>query len=255
MLFYEKIENQSLRQLLKNSIRDIWIHTSTAIEGNTLTLEETTWVLNEGTAIGGKDIYDQVEVVNYSKAIDLLYTICQKSVFTQQDIFDLHQTYYPSTPRDVGRPVAAWKTEENFISKTENGKAVFIPTTSPKDTPELMSQLVDSISEMKPGTDQAVLAQQYAFIHNITVKIHPLCDGNGRMARLIANIPILKSGYPPIVILKEHRQKYMQLLQSIELVDRTLTLSGKTDEFVEFLRMEWNNTFRLLNDAKKLIVK
>ncbi len=75
MLFYNKIKNHSLSDCLKNSIRDIWTHTSTAIEGNTLSLGETSFVLNEGLTISGKKIKEHNEIIGHSKAITILYDL------------------------------------------------------------------------------------------------------------------------------------------------------------------------------------
>jgi Fic family protein len=49
------------------------------------------------------------------------------------------------------------------------------------------------------------------------VHIHPFWDGNGRLARLLANIPLLKSGLPPLVIPLEERRAYIQLLAEYEI--------------------------------------
>jgi Fic family protein len=63
----------------------------------------------------------------------------------------------------------------------------------------------------------------YAAIHAAVAHIHPFWDGNGRIARLIANLPLLRSGLPPVVIPKERRREYIQLLAEYELSAGTLT--------------------------------
>jgi Fic family protein len=62
----------------------------------------------------------------------------------------------------------------------------------------------------------------YAAIHAAVAHIHPFWDGNGRIARLIANLPLLQSGLPPVVIPKERRREYIQLLAEYELGCGTL---------------------------------
>lgn len=57
------------------------------------------------------------------------------------------------------------------------------------------------------------------------MRIHPFFDGNGRMARLLANFPVLRSGLPPIIIPKEKRREYIGLLAAYELATGTVAPS------------------------------
>ena len=52
----------------------------------------------------------------------------------------------------------------------------------------------------------------YAKLHLAFIHIHPFSDGNGRMVRLIANIPLLRFGLPPLLIDQQHRRQYINLL-------------------------------------------
>lgn len=56
----------------------------------------------------------------------------------------------------------------------------------------------------------------YVRLHTSFVRIHPFWDSNGRMARLIANVPVIKAGYPPLIIPKEHRKECLERRQSKE---------------------------------------
>ena len=60
-----------------------------------------------------------------------------------------------------------------------------------------------------------------AYIHHEFVRIHPFIDGNGRVARLLTNLFLMKKGYPPIVLKKENRMKYYNLLQIADNNDLT----------------------------------
>jgi len=88
-----------------------------------------------------------------------------------------------------------------------------------------------------------------AFLHHGFVEIHPFTDGNGRVARLLANLYLIANGYPPVVIRTEDRGKYYKCLRSgdagdlmpfagfiAKSVDESLTLYlsiiGGADELV-----------------------
>ena len=72
-----------------------------------------------------------------------------------------------------------------------------------------MKQWMELVNNPAPGTEPINL---YTDIHLGFTAIHPFADGNGRMARLLANIPILKAGLPPVIIALENRKKYLELM-------------------------------------------
>ena len=101
-----------LREALIVQLRNLWTHTSTAIEGNTLALGETAFVFQEGLTISGKPLKDHQEVVGHARAIDLLHDCLQKGkVFSESGLFALHKAVQTEVMVDVGRPVGDWKKE------------------------------------------------------------------------------------------------------------------------------------------------
>jgi Fic family protein len=104
----------------------------------------------------------------------------------------------------------------------------------------------------------------YANLHLSFVTIHPFFDGNGRMARLLANLPVLKSGFPPIVVPQEDRYQYKLCLSNyqntvIDLPDlNDLTLLPENSQqqvFVELCKSYWSETITLLNKANEIQLK
>jgi Fic family protein len=86
--------DKDLQKALLIQLRNLWTHTSTAIEGNTLTLGETAFVLEEGLTIAGKPLKDHQEVVGHARAIDLVYDCLEQGrTFTEADLFALHRRY------------------------------------------------------------------------------------------------------------------------------------------------------------------
>ena len=60
------------------------------------------------------------------------------------------------------------------------------------------------------------IAQVYADLHLDFVTIHPFFDGNGRIARLISNLPVLRAGYPPLVVPTEARHEYKRAISDYQ---------------------------------------
>lgn len=214
--FFNQIQNISLRKELLRTIRNHWTHDSTAIEGNTLTLGDTDFVLNEGLTISGKPLSHHQEVYGHAKAIELVYGLLNKPRIEQNDLFLLHQAVLSERIADIYYPVGKWKIEPNFTFYVRDNKDVEHGYPYPAVIPALMDQwLVHAntwIDKIKSPKDAV---QSYADLHASFVAIHPFVDGNGRMARLLANIPLLKNGFPPINIPSEDRLAYLNAVSDI----------------------------------------
>ena len=196
-------------------LRDLWTHGSTALEGNTLTLGDTHSILELGLTISGKPLREHQEVVGHAKAIDLLYQLCaEEEALTKQTLFDLHKAVQLEIVMDIYQPVGKWKVEKNYAnSMTSNGEAVIIEYSAPDEIDSLMAQFIHSLNIIKSESINLNNAQDaFAKFHLAFVHIHPFADGNGRLARLIANLPLLKAGLPPLLIDKNKRREYITLL-------------------------------------------
>ncbi|NIA26711.1 MAG: Fic family protein [Desulfobulbaceae bacterium] len=223
MAFLRGLDSDLKRELLAQ-VRDLWTHTSTALEGNTLSLGDTHFVLQEGLTISGKPIKDHQEVVGHARAIDLLYKGLDQPL-TEGIVFDLHNAVQTEQVTDIYKPNGAWKVEPNGTHMvTAEGRQVFIDYAMPSSVPVLMAEIIEfmnaiDIDDVYPkGTWSAVTAQEYySKIHMGIAHVHPFWDGNGRIARLMANIPLLKAGLPPLTIPGEQRRNYIQLLADYQL--------------------------------------
>lgn len=213
-----------LRTVLLNQIRDLWTHSSTALEGNTLSLGDTHFILEEGLTVSGKPLKDHQEVRGHARAIELLYQ-CIAHPLSDDVVFTLHRAVQTDHLGDIYKPIGAWKVEANgtHIVGPDN-KQTFIEYALPLFVPRLMAEVLATINATRVETvtlDNA--AEIYAKIHMGIAHIHPLCDGNGRIARLLANIPLLKSGLPPLVIPQEQRRVYIETLSTYQISIGQLT--------------------------------
>ena len=179
-----------LRQSLLAQIRDTWTHNSTALEGNSLSLGDTKFVIEEGLTVAGKPLKDHQEVIGHASAITQVYDLLGRDV-TADDLFGLHRSVQAEHITDIYKPLGNWKVEPNgTYAVDDSGAQVFVEYAAPEDVPALMADVIDCINttNLQP-VDVRDAAPAYARIHAGFVSIHPFWDGNGRLARLIANVP------------------------------------------------------------------
>lgn len=259
--FLKNLDND-LRNALLTQLRNLWTHTSTAIEGNTLTLGETAFVLEEGLTIAGKPLKDHEEVVGHARAIDLMYTFIEEGrAFTDADLFALHKAVQTEVIVDVYKPVGGWKKEPNSTVGVIDDKQVIFEFGAPADIPRLMENWFELHREIdqaiKPGNTELAL-KAYVQLHISFVRIHPFFDGNGRLARLVANIPVLKAGLSPMIIPREQCKAYIDALSAyhfavgqIRVGDELLPEPDKLAPFTAFCREAWQASIDLVEAAKE----
>lgn len=254
MKFLEGLD-RDLRDGLLRQIRDRWTHHSTGIEGNTLTLSETAFVIEEGLTIAGKPLRDHQEVVGHAKAIDLIYGLLERERIDREDLFEMHRAVQTEVFTDAHSPIGGWKTEPNGTNGTDrDGNRLFIEFSPPLDTPTLMERMLVEFNRMltRSQTPETSLSS-YCETHIAFTQIHPFFDGNGRMARLISNLPLLKSGHPPVVIPNTRRKEYIESLSAYSLAvgptragDPLVIRIEEYARFEDFCREVWRDSWELV---------
>lgn len=177
-----------------------WTYNSNAIEGNTLTLSETKVVL-EGITIGGKSVVEHLEAINHRDAIFFLEEmIGNHEQLSEWKIKNIHGLIL----KEIDNQNAGKYRMENVVI----GGATHIP---PKhyEVDLLMQNLV---MEYKNDWKSFHPVLRATLLHGEFVKIHPFIDGNGRTSRLLLNFELMRSGYTPIIIRKENRAQYYEVL-------------------------------------------
>jgi Fic family protein len=108
---------------------------------------------------------------------------------------------------------------------------------------------------LQPGSRDEVLIA-YVHLHVSFVRIHPFFDGNGRLARLVANLPVLRCGLPPIIIPRERRKQYIDLLSAyhhlvgpIRAGDELLPRPEDLEPFIRFCGQAWQETMQLVDEV------
>ena len=215
--FFSDLDDD-IKAILFAQIRNLWTHTSTALEGNSLTLGETAFVLEEGLTVAGKPLRDHQEVFGHAQAIDIVYKLLAAKQIQKADLFALHRAILTEAILDIYKPVGDWKKEPNYTNYIGvDGCQHMREFPSPVHTPGLMSQWLDRLNKTLSGVlSEENCVQVYADLHLDFVTIHPFFDGNGRMARLISNLPGLRAGSPPIVVPTEARHEYKRAISDYQ---------------------------------------
>lgn len=177
-----------------------WTYNSNAIEGNTLTLSETKVVL-EGITIGGKSMVEHLETINHREAILFVEDlVANKGPLSERNIKNIHALIL----REIDNINAGRYRMENVVISG----AKHIP---PKhyEVGDLIQKL---IAEYQNDWVEFHPIVRATLLHGEFVKIHPFVDGNGRTSRLLLNFELMKNGYTPIIIKKEDRAKYYDVI-------------------------------------------
>lgn len=247
MKFLEGISGTRREELL-SALKAEWTHDSTAIEGNTLSLGDTAFVLSYGLTVKGRPLKDQIDVQNHARAIDRVLEIFGNGRLTEEDVFDLHRLVINEQSRDIYKPVGAYKREDNGTYHVVNGKSVYHAYLPADEVPAAMERWLGEFNAMyRADAAEDEVVDAYARSHVSFTAIHPFYDGNGRLARLISNLPVLYAGYPPIVIPMESREDYLRCLWDYE--------SGRTDlaPFKSLVAASWGETKRLVDEARGVV--
>ena len=222
-----------------------WTYHSNAIEGNTLSRQETAFFLKRGLTVQGKTMQEYLEVQNHVEAIESLKAIVkQDRRITQSLTKELHALLMHGIdfiwvgPKDnrVKRPLypGKYKTEPNNVI-TMNGEVHHY--CDPLLVPERMEKIVKLIQK---GNSHPV--QLAAIAHYELVAIHPFADGNGRVGRLLMNLILMQRGHPPAVIKNETKEEeyYRALMEGDK---------GDLESFVHLVATEVANSLQLMLDV------
>lgn len=208
---------EALVRNLEDWFRIELTYTSNAIEGNTLTRQETALVVEKGLTVGGKTLTEHLEATNHAQALDWVGAQVQRipGKITERDILYIHNLilkgiddanagHYRSVPVRIA------------------GSTVVLP--NPRKVPELMADFAAWIIQDQ-GLHPVELAVE---AHYRLVTIHSFVDGNGRCARLLMNMLLLMHGYPAAIIRKQDRLAYIQSLEKAQL-------GGAKDDYVKLM--------------------
>lgn len=204
--------------------KGIWFeeaHHSTAIEGNTLVLKQVEVLLEEGRAVGNKELREYNEVKGYADAADWVYRQARHpgdyrdGLLTMTEVRHVHALamtpvwdvapHPDATPRE-----GPGSFREHEIHAFPGGMK---PVTWPQVPVEMDSWLGQVRDLASMAEDPRDLPEALADVHARFERIHPFLDGNGRTGRLVLNLVLIRLGYPPAIIYTKDRPRYLRALR------------------------------------------
>lgn len=192
-------------EMIQNLHEDLilkWTFNSNAIEGNTLTLQETKVAL-EGITVGGKTLREHFEAINHKEAILFIEELVQKDeLLNEHDIKSIHALILKNIDsKNAGK----YRDINVLISGAEH---------KPPQSIDVAVKMQEFIHWYKLEHTNLHPIELAAKVHIDFVGIHPFVDGNGRTSRLLMNLELIKHGYPPAIIKVEDRLEYYKALDS-----------------------------------------
>lgn len=223
-------------------------HNSTAIEGNTLVLKQVEALLLEGRSVGGKELAEYLDVKGYAEAAKWVYSQAMESgrfsggaLVTVTEVREVHRTalnlvWEVAPHRLAGPDESPGSFRRHDIEPFRRG----MKPPAWTDVPAAVTDWVARVCTL-PNADQPSI-ELIAELHAQFERIHPFLDGNGRAGRLLTNLVLVRLGYPPAIVYKRERRRYLNALQRADAGD-----PGSLGELLA--RAVLNNYYELLLPA------
>jgi Fic family protein len=213
-------QNEEIRERVESMIRVREVYESNALESAGLDLASTEQVISEaGNTLDELTIYIAQQAIQSDRHLMEVLGLEQALLFARQLADDFHSESLPIREIDIRnlhrftvpfeRHAGSYKGHEVAISGATVTPSSFI------DVEEYVRQLVEWLNTSTVSPPLAAAA-----IHSWLTIIHPFEDGNGRVARLLANIVLIRARWPPLIIRASDRLQYLDALsQSDEAGD------------------------------------
>jgi len=235
-----KAELSALRPLPTEALKKIqdaldveYTYESNRIEGNTLTLQETALVVNEGVTISGKSMREHLEAINHAQAIEFIKDIAKDTIeITERLIKEMHGIILHGIDRDNA---GKYRNVPVMISGSAHN-----PPQPFLISPQMEAFITEYNRKVEAKEHPVIVA---AYLHDELVKIHPFIDGNGRTSRLLMNLYLLSKGYV-IVNLKGDNESKINYYTTLE---RSHTENNPSDFYTLVATSEKKALIRYLN--------
>ncbi len=231
--FSKKIKNLN-KELLNDMFKDFktyYIYNTNSIEGNTITLQETNLLLNENKTPSGRDLREIYDHINAKDCFD--YLLKNKPKINKELIIDIHSRLL----KNIDKRIGYFRTH-----KVRVFGATF-ETTPPQYIEADMKILLRWYNRNRNKLHPIILS---ALFHEKFEKIHPFYDGNGRTGRMISNLILIQSNFPPLIIENKKRKKYYEVLSKGHEVDLDSIKTIQYKPIVKYFYKELLRTYETI---------
>lgn len=231
-----KAQHPELWTTILSKLRVDWTYHTNTLEGSTLSRGETHFFLTEGLTVEGKPFKDFIDAKNHAEAIDFLHEIISdkrplsEGLIKEINALLLSGVTYTDAVNDLGQRVkkkahpGEYKKQPNHVIQADGSIHWYV---EPMQVSTQMAELINWINTNENKYHPIIIA---AILHYNLVRIHAFDDGNGRGARILMNLILMKKGYFPAVIHTERKRFYLQALQSAD--------EGDIVPFIRFIAEE-----------------
>ena len=236
---------------VSQKLRLEWNYHSNAVEGNSLTLGETRSLILHGITARGKPMRDHLDIQGHDAAVKAIEDAVEnEEALNEVFIRNLHRVllrepYEMDARTPDGRTarrliaIGSYKTVPNNVL-TSTGEIHYY--TSPEQVKPEMTDLLDWYHESERKGEHAIVLA--AVFHYRFVRVHPFDDGNGRMARLLMNLILIRHGYTIAMIRGEDRDRYIDVLERTQQTQRLSEIEDLS-EFIELVASCCEGSLRL----------
>jgi len=232
-----------LTQCETERLRDEFIigftYNSNAIEGNTMTLDETALVLREGVTIDGKSLKEHMELIGHRDACLFVEDLVREAAtLTEKMILDIHSLVLMDRREDRGvyrrAPVTITGTKAELPQ----------PWAIPIEMERLLAAYNGEMKNLHP-------VERAALFHLRFESIHPFIDGNGRTGRLLMNLELMKEGFPPIDVKFQDRARYIACFRAWNSGQDVGPMTELTGEYMAIRLEEYLRMLEIANGHQK----
>ncbi|MBL4660014.1 MAG: Fic family protein, partial [Alcanivoracaceae bacterium] len=217
-----KANNPELWDTILQKLKIDWTYNSNSIEGSTLTRGETHFFLTEGLTVEGKPFKDYVDTQNHANAIDWLQEIVtdkrqiSEGLIKELNALLLYGIDFTPATNSLGQIVnkkatpGQYKIQPNHVLLPNGDIHYYV---EPLQVQTQMQELVEWLNTNMDNIHPIALA---SILHYNLVRIHSFDDGNGRGARILMNLVLMKKGFFPAVTKTERKRKYLDAIHQAD---------------------------------------
>lgn len=235
---YQRLVKQhpnAVREIMLSEVPE-QVFNSNAIENSTLTLKDTEDILIRGQIQRDAEIREVYEAKNLARAIELLVDSPEQNL-TVELILALHKVLLTGISDAIA---GRFRAGDEWVRVGTHIGA----------NPDFVNDLITKLVQTYNQPDDRELIAKIAYFHNEFEYIHPFCDGNGRIGRVLLNQQLMNANLPPIMIPAKNKfQDYYPALDAYDKRNSTTEL----EDYLSLLLLEALHKYITILDNKKLI--